>query len=285
MAPAARRTAPTGPFDHRGALAVLTAHRIDGLHAVDGDRGVLRRWIDVDDRPVALALRVHADGVTIRTPADGTRGLEARIRQRVRGWFDLDADIAAVDTALAADPVIGPLVAARPGVRITRFHSAYEAALFTVIGQQVSLSAARLFGSRLIAAYGADPPDPAFAGGLRLLPPPRVVAGQPADELRERIGLTRARARTVLAVAALFADLGDTRNLPDRATLGAAYGVGPWTLDYLAVRAGTDPDAFPAGDAVLRRALAARGADDPAAAAEAWRPWRSYAASRLWIQD
>ncbi|OIJ87139.1 hypothetical protein [Streptomyces colonosanans] len=146
----------------------------------------------------------------------------------------------------------------------------------------MSLADARLIGSRLIAAYGADAPDPAFGGGLRMLPTPRVIARQPAEELRARIGLTGARARTVLAVAELFADLGDTENLPGRAMLGAAYGVGPWTMDYMAARAGTDADAFPVGDAVLRRVLAARGAADPVVAAEDWRPWRSYAASRLW---
>ncbi|MGW4823734.1 DNA-3-methyladenine glycosylase family protein [Streptomyces sp. NPDC004227] len=249
-------------------MATLTAHRIQGLHAIDAEHAALQRWTDVDGHPVAVTLCAHAAGVTLET-RDGSRALDQAVCERVRGWFDLDADIAAIDAAIVADPVLGPLVAERPGVRITRFHSAYEAALFTVIGQQVSLAAARLFGSRLIAAYGAEAPGPAFGGGLRMLPAPQVIACQPVEELCARIGPTGARARTVLAVAELFADLGDTENLPGRATL-AAYGVGPWTLDYLAVRVGTDPDAFPAGDAVLRRVLAARGAADPAAAAEDW---------------
>ncbi|MFE4538758.1 DNA-3-methyladenine glycosylase family protein [Streptomyces scopuliridis] len=162
-------------------------------------------------------------------------------------WIDVDI------AAIAADTVLGPLMAERPGVRITRFHSAYEAALFTVIGQQVSLAAARLFGSRLIAAYGAEAPNRAFGGGLRALPAPHVIARQSAEELRARIVLAGACARTVLAIAELFADLGDTENLPGRATLAAVYGVGPWTRAYLAVRAGTDLDTFPAGDAVPRR--------------------------------
>ncbi|WP_308020318.1 AlkA N-terminal domain-containing protein, partial [Streptomyces sp. LS1784] len=255
MTPTTRRPCPVGPFDHHTAPATLTAHRIEGLLAIDPEHAVLQRWTDIDNHPVAVTLHLHATGVTVRT-RDGSRTLDQTDRERVRRWFDLDADIAAIDAAFAADPVLGPLVTERPGVRITRFHSAYEAALFTVIGQQVSLAAARLFGSRLIAAYGADGPDPAFGGGLRLLPSPQMIARQNVEELRARIGLTRARARTVLAVAELFADLGDTENLPGRATLAAAYGVGPWTVDYLAVRAGTGPDAFPAGDAVLCRALA-----------------------------
>ncbi|MFE7529158.1 AlkA N-terminal domain-containing protein [Kitasatospora sp. NPDC057542] len=152
MTPTTRRPCPVGPFDHHTVLATLTAHRIEGLHAIDPEHAVLQRWTDIDNHPVAVTLHLHATGVTVRT-RDGSRTLDQTDRERLRRWFDLDADIAAIDAAFAEDPVLGPLVTERPGVRITRFHSAYEAALFTVIGQQVSLAAARLFGSRLIAAY------------------------------------------------------------------------------------------------------------------------------------
>ncbi|MFE3906918.1 AlkA N-terminal domain-containing protein [Streptomyces sp. NPDC059153] len=281
MTPTTLRTGPAGPFDHDVALATLTAHHIEGLHAIDPERAVLQRWIDVDGRPVAVTLRVHAAGVTVG-PRGGSRALDQVVCDRVRGWFDLGADIAAIDAVFAADLVLGPLVAERLG---GADHPVPQRVRSRAVHRH---RAAGVPGRRPAVRFTAD------RRLRRRRPRPRVrrrsahAPGPAGDRPSARRGTARKhrpdrrRARTSLAIAELFADLDDTENLPGHATLAAAYGVGPWTLDYLAVRAGTDPDAFPAGDTVLRRVLAARGAADPAAAAEDWRPWRSYAASRLW---
>lgn len=264
-----------GPFDHRAALAVLRTHRTEGVERVD-DRGITRLLaVGGEDHAVGVALDERGATVTVDT-ADAA--VHSVLADRVRHWFDFDADLDAVNATLAADEVFADHVRRRPGLRITRCADVFEAVVETVLGQQVTLAAARLFDARLVAAYGADGPS-----GLRRFPRPADLLATEVDELRATLRVTGARARTVREVAAFFHDREPGAVLPPRADLAALYGVGPWTLDYLAVRAGDDPDAFPVADAVLRRALAERGVE--AAAVDRWRPFRSYAAVRLWAMS
>jgi len=275
------RVDANGPFDHDAALGTLMAHAVDGLHRIDPDTAQLTRWIDVHGDPHQVSIRIDPGGATAST-ATRDEGVNDEIAARVRHWFDLDADLAPINAHLGADPVFAEQVRLRPGIRITRSHAPFEAVILTVLGQQVSLAAGRLFAARLVTAYGTDPFPGASTAGFAVFPAPATLAAVPAGELRAAIGLTSTRARTVHEVAVLFAEAGDADSLPARAELRAVHGIGLWTLDYLAIRAGADSDAFPATDAVLRRTLTAVSPDSDTARVASWSPYRSYAASRLW---
>lgn len=262
-------------MDHRGALAVLATHRTEGVERVD-HAGVTRLLQVGDDDHVVTAVPDAAGVVLTVDTADDW--VHAALIERTRHWFDLDADVRSIDAALATSAVFVDHVARRPGMRVTRGVDAFESVVETVLGQQVTVAAARRFGARLVAAYGSD-----GRSGLRRFPRPADLAAVPVDELRATLRVTGARARTVGELARLFLHRAPADPLPDHSTLAAVYGIGPWTLDYLAVRAGDDPDVFPANDAVLRRMIAAHGLDD--GATDQWRPYRSYAAVRLWAMS
>lgn len=270
-----------GPFDHDAALRVLAAHSAPELYRLDADAAELTRWVHVHGDPQPITVSLDSGGATVTT---GTldEGVNEELAARVQRWFDLDADLTPVNAHLGADEALVEHVRSRPGIRITRFHSPFEAAVLTILGQQVSLAAGRLFASRLLAAYGTSPPRGARGSVLRCFPSPAVLGTVPTHELRTTVGLTGARARTIQEVAELFARTDDTESLPEQADLQAIHGIGSWTLDHLAIRAGTSVDAFPAGDAVLRRALAAIDPTIDAVRVASWSPYRSYAASRLW---
>lgn len=270
-----------GPFDHDAALGTLAAHAVDGLHRLDPDTAALTRWIDIHGEPHQIIVRLNPDGATVST-ATHDAGINNEITRRVRHWFDLDTDLTDINAHLGADSVFTEQVASRPGIRITRFHAPFEAVILTVLGQQVSLGAGRRFAARFVASYGTHPIAGNQKSGLRCFPAPAILAATPIDELRATVGLTGARARTVHEVAVLFAEADDSAALPARDELHSVHGVGQWTLDYLAIRAGKDRDALPTTDAVLRRALTAADPDADAARVESWSPYRSYAASRLW---
>ncbi|MGJ6980973.1 DNA-3-methyladenine glycosylase family protein [Aestuariimicrobium soli] len=267
MAPATTRIESVGTFDHRSALETLAAHSIAGIDRVDVAAGRLERLVELDGRPHPITVTLDAAGATLVGPAE--------LARRVADWFDLAVDPTPADTLLGADRVFARQVAERPGLRVTRFPDRFEAICLTIVGQQVSLAAARLFCSRLVALLAR----PGVSGLVRF-PTASAIAAHPTDDLRAAIGLTGARAATLQAVAGLFADAApDTQ--PTLADLAAVKGIGPWTLGYLAIRADTDPDSFPAGDAALKRQLRLLGADDPARVAR-WAPHRSVAACRLW---
>ncbi|MGJ0204608.1 hypothetical protein NHL51_10715 [Leucobacter sp. gxy201] len=267
-----------GPFNHRAVLAMLTAHAVPGVEAVDG--AVYRRLISdgggSEARPVLIELVFDPHGLTARFDAElrDPHGTAAMLRR----WFDLDADIAAIDAALSPDPLLGPMIARHPGVRITGHPDEFEAVAAAIIGQQVSLAAARTFSSRLAAAFGA------VAGAWRSLPTAAALADAGPERIRSQVGLTGARARALHEVAKRWAGgplLAGTSAAEAREALLAIPGVGPWTADCLLVRAMQHPDTFVPGDLVARRAL---GMDQKQAAArsETWAPYRSYALLQLW---
>lgn len=265
-----------------GALAeYLGARAIPGVEAVVA--GVYRRTIrtggvagvvELEHLPEAASFRLRAPA-----GADGAA-------ERARRLLDLDADPDAIGRVLGADRSLAPLVELRPGVRLPGAWEPFELAVRGIIGQQVSVRAATTISGRVAAAFGEP-----FAGGdglTHLFPAPEALAGA---EL-ERTGLTRARAAAIRRLAAAVGR-GDVSldaacdPVETRARLVALPGIGPWTAEYVAMRALRDPDAFPASDLGLRYALAANGtpatAREAAARAEAWRPWRAYAAIHLWL--
>lgn len=275
------RIEAAGDFDHHAALGTLAAHRIKGLERVDTGSGRVHRFLEIGDAAHLVHLRFDAAGIHVRTDTTEA-GVLALIRGRIRRWFDLDTDLGPVNRHLGADPVLAPQVRARPGIGITGYVSAFEAALRVVLAQQVTLAAARLFSARLVAAYGAAPAT--GPPGLRVFPTAPVLAGQHPEQVRQNLGLTRSRAQTVQAVARLFADRDrDPELMPPAEQLAAVPGIGPWTLACLAIRGEGRPDAFPASDAVLRRVLRDAGVDDVPATIASWSPYRSYAAVRLWV--
>lgn len=309
-----RRVDAAGPFDHRAALATLAAHAVDGLHHLDLETGTFTRWVQVEDAQHLVTTRLETGGASLATPSAAPAVLDALADLTAR-WFDLGADLGPVDAHLGADPLFAAQVRERPGLRITRFRQPFEAVVCTVLGQQVSLAAGRLFAARLVAAYGtlprgdergptgtdatgetaepteesagptrsgAGPTGAGEAAPLRAFPVPSALAAVPPAELRATIGLTSSRARTVHEAAVLCADQGGGAMLPPREALAAVHGIGAWTLDHLALRAGTDADAYPVGDAVLRRTLAALDPSADTTRIASWSPYRGYAATRLW---
>jgi AraC family transcriptional regulator of adaptative response / DNA-3-methyladenine glycosylase II len=205
---------------------------------------------------------------------------------RCRRLLDLDADPVAVGDQLRQDPALGPLIEKAPGRRVPRTVDAAELAVRAVIGQQVGTGAARTHGARLAQRYGELVDDQ--AGGLTRLFPD-VVAIADADETALALPMTRRQ--TVIALARAIAsgavDLGAGADWDlARSTLAAVPGIGPWTIELVAMRGLGDPDAFTATDLGVRQAAAGLGLPGSPAAlirrAEPWRPWRGYAVQYLW---
>jgi AraC family transcriptional regulator of adaptative response / DNA-3-methyladenine glycosylase II len=207
--------------------------------------------------------------------------------------FDLGADVAAIGEHLARDPRLASLVAERPGLRVVGAWDGFEMAARAVLGQQVSVEAARKLASRLAHLRGT--PLGAVASGDRALTHAFPDAPAVADGDLSGLGMPGARRRALAAIARaavddprLFEPLDTVEKTVDR--LRAIHGVGDWTAHYIALRAVHDPDAFPASDLGLLRSAAARNGARPTPAellrrAERWRPWRAYAAQHLWTAD
>jgi len=232
----------------------------------------------------------HGPGIVALTPADGHIACRVELADvadltaaiaRCRRLLDLDADPEAVDRHLAADPLLAPLVTAGPGRRVPRTVDGDEYAVRAVLGQQVSTTAARTVAGALAAEHGDPVVDP--TGGLSVLfpTPERLTGATPA--------LPGGRVRTFAAVVGALADgqvdLGPGADrVAARRDLGRLDGVGPWTVEMVAMVALGDPDAFPVGDLGLRRAAGRLGLTprELAGRAERWRPWRAYATQYLW---
>jgi len=273
------------PFDAETLLAFLARRAVPGVEEVSNGR--YRRTVAfprsrgiIEIEPVA---RIHAVHVHLQLNDLGDLSL---LVQRCRQLFDLDADPAAVAAVLSADPVLAPLVEARPGLRIPGALDGFELAVRAILGQQVSVSGACTLLGRLVAATGEPLAEP--QGSLtHFFPTPQQI--MQAD--LQGLGLTRTRINALLALAhavsedRLVLNRGADREQTVERLL-ALPGVGPWTASYIAMRALGDPDAFPVTDLGLRRALEQRGlasdAKSVAARAEAWRPWRAYATIHLW---
>ncbi len=224
----------------------------------------------------ALALRVWLPSLPALLP----------LVERVRGIFDLTADPVRIATDLGRDPLLASRIAIRPGIRVPGAWDPFELAVRAVLGQQVSVRAATTLAGRLVEAFG-EPIETSIPALTHRFPAAEVLAE--ADVAT--IGLPRARAETIRALARAVTEgrlvLDGAAGLDGAiASLLSIPGIGPWTAHYIAMRAFREPDAFPAADLGLRRAAARNGRPPSAAAlerrAEAWRPWRAYAALWLW---
>lgn len=275
------------PLDASGLLAFLAARAVPGVETVRG--GSYARTIRLPHGPAIARLTPMTTQVDAVLRLADLRDLSTAVA-RLRRLLDLDADPAAVDAVLADDPALAPRVSTVAGVRVPGSVAPWEIVLRAVLGQQVSVSAARTATARLVTELGEPLADAGLTGedGLStLFPTPEAVIEHGAEVLTG----PRRRIDTVLALARALTDgsldihLGrDAGEL--RAELIALPGVGQWTADYVLLRVLRSPDVLLTGDAALRAGAKALGLpSDPAglaARSEHWRPWRSYACMHLW---
>jgi AraC family transcriptional regulator of adaptative response / DNA-3-methyladenine glycosylase II len=249
-----------------------------------GDRAGV---IDVQDAGGALSLTVH--GIA-------TDSLFAAV-QRARGLFDLDAPIEDIGGVLSRDKILRAWMKGNPGIRVPGAWDGFELCVRAVLGQQVSVKAATTFAGRIAERYGEPVSvviDDLADAPVQLFPTPEQLK----RARLENLGIIRSRAQTIRDIARV-ASSGELNFGADQSVdeflsiLTSIKGVGDWTAEYVAMRALKNPDAFPASDLGLLRAFDARDLGDGrrlrpaelAARAEAWRPWRAYAALLIWGSD
>ncbi len=269
------------PLDGAGLIRFLGARAVKGVEEVEGM--TYRRVLALDRGPAIVELTPEAGSVRCVLRLGDLRDLTAAVA-RCRGLLDLDADPAAIAGHLSDDAVLGDLVRSRPGLRVPRCVDGFEIAVRAVVGQQVSVTAARTVLGRLVASYG-EPLAEAATSLTHSFPAPAAIAQA------HSLPMPRARAAALVSLAAAVAEgrieLGPGAD-PESVVpaLLELPGIGPWTAGYIAMRALADPDVFLPSDVGVRNALARHGlASDPVAAArlaERWRPWRSYAMLHLW---
>jgi AraC family transcriptional regulator, regulatory protein of adaptative response / DNA-3-methyladenine glycosylase II len=276
------------PYDWDSMLAYLEMRAIPGVEVVEN--GSYRRTVElggfVGSVEVTHLPQRQSLGVTIRFPS--VSSLPA-IVTRVRRVFDLGADIETIGAHLSRDPLLAPLVARRPGLRAPGGWDGFELAVRAILGQQVSVAAARQLAGRLVALHGKPVPknersrprlSHVFPTAERLAVADLSDLGMPGA----RRAALKALAESVSADPSLFRPFGTIEEAIAR--LRAIRGVGEWTAQYIALRALRETDAFPASDIGLLRGAAIDGIRPTPAGllhhAEPWRPWRAYAAQHLW---
>ena len=278
------------PYDWPAALEFLARRAIEGVEQVES--GVYRRTIRSGSETGVLEFAHDPVRHEIVATTYGLSPAAApAAADRARRMFDVDADLTTIGAHLSRDPAMTPLVSARPALRVLRGWDGFEVAARTVIGQQVTVARARHLNGVLVERCGLRVSNGTATGLKRLFPtPPQVLE---AD--LSAMGMPGARVATLRNVAsAAIADprLFDAAGSIDEtvARLRLIPGIGDWTAHYIAMRACGQPDAFPASDVGLLRGAADSSGRRPSpvellARAEAWRPWRAYAAHQLWAAD
>lgn len=280
--------------------AFLVAHAVPGLDEVEvrADGSSLHRRLVAARGGATATLTVTLPARAVGSPFTDVAGNPDAVAvgtAAARRWLGLDLDPAPGVAALAGDPVTGPLVGARPHLRVPGSTDPFETAVLVVLGQHVSLAAGRRFAARLLTAVGCSGGGPdshlgTQPDGLTVFPSPEVLAARDPADLQRAVGVTGARARTVVALARAVSAGGLTLAAtadpaPTRAALLDLPGVGPWTADLVALRCLRDPDVFLPGDLVLRKALGGVPAEEAARLARAWAPHRSLAVLHLWTHQ
>jgi AraC family transcriptional regulator of adaptative response / DNA-3-methyladenine glycosylase II len=264
------------PFDGAGLMRFLADHAVSGLEAASAER--FERPVRLPNGIAQVRIELDASGTGIRCTArlDSVADVSTLVA-RVRRLFDLDADSFAIDEALSADPTLAPLVAAVPGIRLPGTLDAEEALFRTLIGQQISVAAARTVLGRLTTELGTDG---LFPTAVALAEHGREALRGPASRINTIVGVAEA-----LASGELTLDLA-TPVEDFEQNLVRLPGVGPWTAGYLAMRVLGNPDILLTSDLVVLQSAAALGlpgtARALAARGERWAPWRSYASLHLW---
>ena len=273
----------TRPYDATWVLRFLGARALPGVERVDGS--TWERATLLAGTPALLRVHVLPGALEIETPLP----LDPSTRARLERLFDTRTDPRRIRRALERDLRLRRVIARRPGLRVPGAWDPFEVAVRAIIGQQISVAAAVTVAGRLVEALG--PAWPELPGGpWRGFPAPEVLASAPLEDvpgLRRRAPIIRALAAAV-ASGALRLD-GSWPLDEVGAALCAIRGIGPWTASIVALRALGDPDALPAADLGLRRALGRKGilasAREVERRAERWRPWRGYATLWLWSED
>lgn len=265
---------PRGDFDGQAFMTHAAARRVRGIEVAP----YTRTW---EIGPHRGVLTLDCTGVTpVVSVCDGLLPAFRHVIAAVRGALDLDTDVEVVDGFFASDEHLSADVAADPSVRLPGALDPFETAVRAIIGQQVTVAAATGVTARLVEAIGA-PIETNRAGLDRLFPAAARIAEAGAERLA-KLGMPRRRAETLvqLATAMTSGAISLTRGAvaAGRNGLNNIVGVGPWTVEYVALRGLGDPDAFPLGDAGLRLAFCG----DLKRASDNWRPWRGYATARLW---
>ncbi len=271
------------PFAGAGLLEFLATRAVSGIEAT-GD-GWYERSLALPHGPGVIRVELvdrPAGYVPCRVTLADARDLAPAL-ERTRRLLDADADPTAVDEQLSGDRLLAPLVRQRPGLRVPGHVDGVEVAVRAVLGQQVSVAGARTLAARLVATYGAPLGLDGDHQVSRLFP----GAGTLAAVDPESIAMPRARGRALATLMQAVQDGSVTLDRSaDRAATRAALlelaGIGPWTADYIALRALGDPDVFLPTDLGVRHAAERLGIDDVVRRSEEWRPWRSYALLHLW---
>jgi AraC family transcriptional regulator of adaptative response / DNA-3-methyladenine glycosylase II len=270
------------PYDWPAVSGFLAARAIAGVEAVEQGRYRRAVRVDVDGKPacgwIEIAPSPRKPALRVAVSASLAKALPP-VLSRVKALLDLACNPAEVALAL------GELARPRPGLRVPGAFEGFEVAVRAIVGQQVSVAAARAVAGRIAAACGEAVATP-FGAIERTFPSAQAIADLPYGSIA-RLGMPGARAKTIVGLARAIAD-GKLELLPNadvEATLEklrALPGVGEWTAQYIAMRALAWPDAFPHTDLGVMRALGERNPKRVLERAEAWRPWRAYAVMHLW---
>jgi AraC family transcriptional regulator of adaptative response / DNA-3-methyladenine glycosylase II len=273
------------PYDWPAMLAFLRVRAITGVESVHNN--TYRRTIGLDGQQGTVSVQPtpgNALQATVRFPKLSSL---PQIIARLRRVFDLAADPDAIALQLVKDPTLAPLVTARPGLRVPGAWDGFELAVRAVLGQQITVPGAIRLAGALVTRFGQPLRDPDGALTHIFPDPAALIGADPAS-----MGMPRSRGAALLSVAAaVVADphiFAAGRSLDEAITqLKALPGIGEWTAQYIAMRQLREPDAFPAADIGLMRAMADADGLRPTATAllaraETWRPWRAYAAQHLW---
>jgi AraC family transcriptional regulator of adaptative response / DNA-3-methyladenine glycosylase II len=268
------------PYDWKGMLAFLAPRATPGVEAVESDRYLRSISWNGNHGYFEVSLDEANNGLAARVQFGDPRSLFF-ITERIRAMFDLNADWTAIVQSLRTDPALARRIEANPGLRVPGCWNGFELAVRAILGQQVGVKGATTLAGRMVKALGQ--PLSATAGITHLFPTPQILA----DANFSGVGLTGARAETIRALARAVCDgqlsfeaVADSADF--LAHLCEIPGIGKWTAQYVAMRALREPDAFPSSDLGLLRALDLTSARELERRAEAWRPWRSYAAVHLW---
>lgn len=264
------------PMDFAHTLTYLRLRSVPAFEGVTDT--TYTRTIYAAGGPVRFTLWDARDAIECRLELRDKRDVEVVLR-RIRSLLDLDADPVAIDALLSSDPAVAALVLGHPGLRSPGAVDGFEIAVRGVIGQQISVQAARTRLNQIVTDYGSDAmPD----GPAKLFPTPAQFAAINPETL----AMPRSRARSLIALAEMCATGGltlgpDADRDAEHATLLALHGIGPWTADYIRMRAMSDPDILLATDLGLLRAAQKHGIGLEQRRADI-SPWRSYLSNHLW---